>query len=145
MTYEVYAFKIVFFFLPENSVTVSITLSAFLLGLGFSTLISKRLLRKKKLGYKKLLQLHFLLFSLLCIICFGALNLPASVINLLGNYPIEESQLLLGKGILIWLILFLPALLVGGFFPSLLSKEVDENDGSKNLNKVYFFTYFFSI
>lgn len=133
MMFEVYAFKLIFFFLPENSITISITLSSFLTGLGLSTLVSNKLIKKGVITIDRLIILHFILFLTICFLFFDLFKLPVSLFDLIDSKEIiEQGSSILLKGLLIWFILFIPAFFIGGFFPTLLVKATEK----KNENEI---------
>ena len=135
MAFEVYSLKKAFLFFPENTYTVSIALSSFLTGLGFSSLICARLVNQHQRLIDLVLLLLFFCFSVygLFIIDYAQiLTLTFKLLEISGYFAFI-------KGSILWIYLFIPALLIGGAFPLLISKNHDLNNPYSSVGTIYFF------
>lgn len=126
MVFEVYALKKIFFFYPENTYTVSIALSSFLAGLGFSGIICAQVLEKKPTLLKPTLILLISSFTLYGMIVLNQTPMIPRMLDMfVPENPTSDFTGLM-KGLFLWIYLFVPAFLIGGSFPLLISANIDK-------------------
>lgn len=132
--YEIYAVKILFMFITESVEAASISISAFLAGLAFSSLFFSGT------KIRKLDQHSVLIFMQAAVAIYALLVLrnfefiPSSIDYISDHFPVKFVYAF--KFILFWIFLFIPAFFIGGSFPIINDLYIKVNN--QGTSTIYF-------
>jgi predicted membrane-bound spermidine synthase len=130
LVYEIFSFKILFTFVPENLKASALALSAFLGGIAVSTAVVSKLkfTEKNRSGVLASLQTALAVFAVVVLPHY----------DLAALYLADEKTRTLVVVALIWLILFIPALFLGSSLPLYIKDVSEKKEGGDVISKIYF-------
>lgn len=136
LVYEIYSVKVLFMFIAESTAAASISISAFLAGLAFSSLFFSRNFWKKMDPFQVLVIMQFLVAIYALLILRNLEIIPWIIDSAAQAFP--KSIATFFKFTLFWIFLFIPAFFIGGSFPLVNDLYIRNDLAEKSTVTIYF-------
>lgn len=136
LVYEIYSVKVLFMFISESTAAASISISAFLGGLAFSSLFFSRSFWKKLDPFQVLVIMQFLV-AIYAFLVLRNLEIIPWIIDS-ATQTFSKSIATFFKFTLFWIFLFIPAFFIGGSFPLVNDLYIRNDPAEKSTVTIYF-------
>lgn len=136
LIYEIYSVKVLFMFIIESTAAASISISAFLAGLAFSSLFFSRSFWKKLDPFQVLAIMQFLV-AIYAFLVLRNLEIIPWVIDITAS-SFSKPVAAFFKFTLFWVFLFIPAFFIGGSFPLINDLYLKNTQSEKSTVTIYF-------